>query len=137
MKILKYPVLVEDIEKRHTLHKTRHNLTPRLQQRMPNHNLQEALQAFPPVLNHVVRESVGKDLARQRWNGDARRLALENVAKVFKVGVAAADGGRLQLKGGDVGAGEDFIVGVHVSAEAVGLGVSDLWMTFELVFCGI
>ena len=45
---------------------------------------------------------------------------------MLKVRVATADGGGFELEGGDVGAGDDLVVGVHVSTKAVGLGVSDL-----------
>ena len=78
------------------------------------------------MLNHIVAEPIRKHLARQRRYRDAGALSLEDVAEVFKVRVAPADGRRLELKGGDVGAAEDFVGGVHGAAEAVGLGVADL-----------
>jgi hypothetical protein len=48
----------------HTLYKRSQHLAPRLQQRVSDDNLQEALQAFPPVLNHIVREAIREDFAR-------------------------------------------------------------------------
>ena len=109
-----------------TLHKTRHDLTPRLQQRMPHHNLQKPLQPLPPVLNHIVAEPVRKHLARQGRDRDPCALPLEDVAEVFEVAVASADGAVLELEGGDVGSADDFVVRVHAARSAVGLGVFDL-----------
>lgn len=93
---------------------------------MTSHNLQKPLQTLAAMLNHVIAEAVRKHLARQRRNGDARALALEDVAEVFKVGVAAAHDGVLELEGGDVGAADDLVASVHVARCAVCLGVSDL-----------
>ncbi len=79
------------------------------------------------MLNHIVAEAVGKHLPRQRRDGDARTLPLEDVAEVLKVGVAAAHDGGAELEGGDVGAGVDLVGGVHgARGGAVGLGVFDL-----------
>lgn len=108
------------------LHKRGQHLTARLQQRMADDDLQEALQALAAVLDDVVAEAVRKDLAGQRRDGDAAALALEDVAKVLKVGVAAAHARGLELEGGNVGAAEDLVAGVHGAADAVGLGVADL-----------
>lgn len=93
---------------------------------MPHDNLQEPLQSFPPMLNHIVTESIGKDLARQGWNGNPRRFPFQDIAEVFEVGVASADGAVLEFERGDVGTADDFVVGVHASVGAVGLGVLDL-----------
>lgn len=93
---------------------------------MANDNLEELLQPSPTTLDDVVAEPVGEDLARQWGDGDACRLALEDVAEVLKVGVAAADGALAQLEGGDVGAADDLVVGVHGAAHAVGSWVADL-----------
>lgn len=101
-----------------TLYKCRQHLTARLQQWMSNDNLQEPLQPLPPVLNHIVREAVGQDLARQRGYRDARRLALENVSEGFEFVVAATYRRRLELEGGDVGAHYDFVCRVHSAADA-------------------
>src|SRR5690606_15594107 len=80
-----------------TLHETRQHLTPCLQQRVPHHNLQKPLQPLPSVLNHIVTESIREHLPWQRRDRDARRLPLEDVAEMFEIGVAPADGGVLQL----------------------------------------
>lgn len=93
---------------------------------MPDDNLQEPLQPFPPMLNHIIAESVGEHLARQRWNGHPRGFPLQDVAEVFEIGVAPADGAVLEFEGGDVGAADDFVVRVHASVGAVRLRVLDL-----------
>jgi hypothetical protein len=96
---------------------------------MPDHDLQEPLQALTSVLDDVVAEAVGKHLSRQRGDGDAGGLALEDVAEVLKVRVAAAHDGGAQLEGGDVGAGMDLVARVHGAwGGAVGLRVFDLWV---------
>ena len=109
-----------------TLHKSRQHLAARLQQRVADDNLQKPLQPFSPVLNHIVREAVRKDLAGQRRDRDARRLALEYIAEGFELAVAAAHRRALQLKGGDVGAHNNLVGGVHAPADAVGHGIADL-----------
>lgn len=112
-----------------TLHKRPKHLTPRLQQRMPHHDLQEPLQPLPPMLNHLIAEPIRKHLAGQRRDGHAGALALEDVAEILEIGVAAAHDGVAQLEGGDVGAGVDFVRGVHGAlGGAVGFRVFDLWV---------
>jgi len=101
---------------------------------MPHHNLQEPLQPLPPMLNHVVAEPVREYLARQRGDSDARGFALEDVAEVFEVAVAAADDAVLKLEGGDIGAALDLVGCVHVAGCAMGLGVLDFY--FEEVLGG-
>lgn len=93
---------------------------------MADDDLEELFQAGPPTLNHVIAEAVGEDLAGQRGDGHASALALEDVAEVLKVGVAAAHAALAELEGGDVGPAEDLVVGVHVAADAVGARVADL-----------
>lgn len=95
---------------------------------MAHHNLQKSLQPLPPMLDHIVAESVRKHFARQRWDGDTRALPLEDVTEVFEVGVASADGAVLELEGGDIGAADDFVVCVHTAGGTMGLGVFDLWI---------
>lgn len=102
-----------------TLDKSSQDLATGLQQRMAHDNLEEFFQSGAPPLDDVVAEAVGEDLARQGRDGDARALALENVAKVLKVRVPSADAALAQLEGGDVGAAQDLVVGVHVPAHAV------------------
>ena len=46
-----------------TLHESCENLAPSLQQWVADDDLQESLQPFAAVLDHVVTEAVGKDLA--------------------------------------------------------------------------
>lgn len=110
-----------------TLDKGGEDLAPRLQQRVPDDDLEELFQAGAAALDDVVAEAVGEDLSRERGDGDAGALALEDVAEVLKVGVAAADAALAQLEGGDVCAAEDLVVGVHVAAHAVGSRVADLY----------
>jgi len=100
---------------------------------MANNNLQEPLQALSPMLNHIVTEAIGEDLARQRRDRNARRLALENVAEVLEVGISPAHTAVAELERGDVGAAQDLVVCVHVAAHAVGAGVPDLgrWLERE------
>lgn len=64
-----------------------------LKQWVASDNTQEAFQAFPSRLDHLVRESVGEDLARERGDVHAGRLALKNIAESFKVAVAPSNGG--------------------------------------------
>lgn len=64
------------------------------------------------MLNHIVRKPVRKHLPWQRRDRDARRLALQDVAEMFKVAVAPADGGGFE---GAAGAG-----GVTVGGGTVG-----------------
>ena len=93
---------------------------------MSDDDLEEALEALAAVLDDVVAEAVGEDFPRQGGNVDARALALEDVAEVLEVGVAAAHRAVLQLEGGDVGPAHDLVVGVHVARRAVRLRVAHL-----------
>lgn len=93
---------------------------------MSRHDLQEPLQPFPPMLDDVVAKAVGEHLPGKWGDRDTRALALQDVAEVFEVGVSAAHDGVFELEGGDVGAADDFIRGVHVSRRAVRLGIADL-----------
>ena len=79
------------------------------------------------MLNHIITKPIRKHLPRQWRDGDARGFSFQDVAEVFKVGVAPADGGVFEFEGGDVGAADDFVGGVHVAGCAVGLGVFYLW----------
>lgn len=93
---------------------------------MPRDDLQKALEALAAVLDDVVTEPVGEDLAGQRGDGDTGTLALQDIAEVLKVGVAAAHHRVLQLEGGDVGAADDLVRGVHIPGGAVCLGIANL-----------
>jgi len=108
------------------LYETSQHLTPSLQEWVPRHNLQEPLKTLTPVLNDVVTEPVREHLTRQRGNSNSRALALEDIAEILKVGVAATHDRVLQLEGRDVGSADDFVRGVHVPGCAMGLGVADL-----------
>lgn len=70
---------------------------------MTRDDLQEALEAFAPRLDHLVAEAIRKHFARQRRNVDPVRLALQDVPEVLKVAVAAPDRGEADLEGGNVG----------------------------------
>lgn len=70
---------------------------------MADDDLEEALQPPPPLLDHAVVEAVQVDLARQRRDADARRLALQEVTEDFEVGVAPADLRAAEFEGWDVG----------------------------------
>ena len=93
---------------------------------MPRHDLQEPLEPLASVFDDVVAESVGEHLARQRRDSHACALALQDIAEVLKVRVAAPHDRVLQLEGGDVGAAHDLVRGVHVSRCAVRLRVAHL-----------
>lgn len=82
---------------------------------MPGDDLQKLLQPLTAMLDDVVAEAVREDLPRQRGDGDARALALEDVAEVLEVGVAAAHDGVFQFEGGDVCAANELVGGVHVA----------------------
>lgn len=94
---------------------------------MSRDNLQEPLKSLASVLNDVVAESVGENLARQWRDSHARALALQDIAEILEIGVAAAHDRVLQLEGGDVGSADDLVGGVHVAGCAVGLGIAHLW----------
>lgn len=66
------------------------------------------------MLDHVVAEAIGEDLAWQWGNSNACALAFEDIAEVLKVGVAAAHDGMFQLEGRDVGTADNFVRGIHV-----------------------
>lgn len=78
------------------------------------------------MLNHIITESIGEDFSWERRNRHARTFALEYIAEIFKIAVAAADGAVAKLECGDIGAADNFVVGVHVAADAVSLRVGYL-----------
>lgn len=78
------------------------------------------------MLDDIVTEPVRKHLPGQRGDGDARAFALENIAEILEIGVAAAHDGVFQFEGGDVGSANELVGGVHVARGAMGLGVADL-----------
>ena len=80
---------------------------------MPDHYLQESLQPLSSMLNHIVAEAIGKNLARQRWDCDPRRLSFQYVPKIFKVRVPASDSRVFELEGGDVRPADHLVVCVH------------------------
>jgi len=92
-----------------------------------SHNyLQEPLEPFPPVLNNIIGEAVGEDLARKRRDGYAGRFALKDISEVFKVGVPAADRGGFKLERWYICPAYNLVVGVHFPADTMGLRVLDL-----------
>lgn len=101
--------------------------TPGLQQRVTDDNLQKPLETFSALLDDGIVELVEVDLSGQRGNGDAGALALEYVAKVFKVGVTATDAAVAQFERGDVCAQADLVGRVaRRGSQAVGLRVAYL-----------
>ena len=78
------------------------------------------------MLDYIVAEPIGEDLPGEWRNSDAGGFALENIAEVLKVGVAPAHGRVLELEERYVGPANNFVVGVHGTRGAVGLGVFDL-----------
>lgn len=93
---------------------------------MADDDLQEPLQTLPPMLNHVVTETIGEDFARQRRNRHTRRLSLQDVTEVFEVGVSSADVAVAELESWDVRATDNLVVGIHATAHAMGTRVLDL-----------
>ena len=82
---------------------------------MPRDNLQEPLQSLTPMLDDIVAKPICKHLPRQRGDGDARALALEDIAEVLKVGVATAHDRVFQFEGGDVGSADELVGSVHIA----------------------
>lgn len=78
------------------------------------------------MFNYIITKSIRKHLSGQWRDGDSRTLPLQNVAKVFEVRVAPSHGAMLELEGGDVGAADDLVVGVHAAGSAMSLWVLDL-----------
>ena len=99
---------------------------------MPDHNLQKALQALPPVLDHIVTKAIRKDFTRQRWDRYACALSLKDIAEVLEIRIAPANAAVAELEGGYVGAAYDLVVCVHVAAHSVGARVLDLEGLLEL-----
>jgi len=95
---------------------------------MSDHNLQESLQPFSPVLDHIVTKPVGKDLPRQGRDRNARGFSLKYVAEVLEVRISPAYAAVTELEGGDVGATQDLIICVHAAAHTVSAGVLDLYL---------
>lgn len=93
---------------------------------MADDDLEELLEAGAAALDDVVGEAVGEDLPREGGYGDAGALALEDVAEVLEVAVAAAHRRLPQLEGRDVGPAHDLVVRVHVARRAVRARVADL-----------
>jgi len=85
---------------------------------MSSNNSQEPLQPFSPALNDLIRESVREHLARQRRNIDARRLALQYVAKCLEIGVAPAHNRMAQLERWDVRLAHDLVICIHLPSES-------------------
>lgn len=97
---------------------------------MSRDNLKETLETFSAVLDDIVTEPIGEHFAWQWGYCDARAFALQDIAEVLEVRVAAAHDGMFQFEGGDVGSAYDLVRRVHVPGGAMGLGVADL-----VVFC--
>lgn len=78
------------------------------------------------MLNHIIAKTVRKHFARQRRDGHTSGFPLQDITKVFEVGVATTNGGMAQFECWDVGAAEDLVVGVHTATDAMGARVFDL-----------
>lgn len=109
-----------------TLYEAGQHLASCLQERVSRYDLQEALKPLSPMLNDVVAESVGEDFTRQRRNGHTCALPLENIAEVLEIRVSPAHNRVLQFEGGDVGAADNLVGGVHVSRSSMGLRIAHL-----------
>ena len=73
-----------------------------LKQRVSSNDSQEAFESLSTGVDDFVRKAVREDFARERRDGHAGGLSLEDVAEGFKVGIAPSDGGVAQFEGGDV-----------------------------------
>ena len=82
---------------------------------MAYYNLQKPLQSLPPVLDNIITESIRKHLAGQWRYSHPRALTLQYVTEVFKIGVPPTDRAVLKLESGNVGATDNFIIGIHVA----------------------
>lgn len=76
------------------------------------------------MLDDVVGEPVGEDLAGQRWYRHTGGLSFEDVAKILEIAVAASHDRVSELEGRDVGARMNFVRSVHVSLR----GAMSLWI---------
>lgn len=95
---------------------------------MSYHNLQKPLQTLPALLYDGVIELVEVDLARQWWYRDSSTFALQDIAKVFKITVPAADRAVAQLEARDVCRHGDEIRRVsRIRCQAMCLRVFDLY----------
>ena len=77
------------ISRKLTLHKSTQHAAARLQKRVSDNDLEEALQSSPPFFDHAIVESVEVDFTRQCGDRDTRALALEQIAEHLEVGVSA------------------------------------------------
>jgi hypothetical protein len=98
-----------------------------------SNNLQKALETFAAVLDYIVTETIGEDLARQWGYRDSCAFTLKNIAEVFEVGVPAAHHGMFQFESGDVGSAHDLVRGVHITGGAMSLGVANLVILVSLL----
>ena len=69
---------------------------------MARNDRQEPLEALAPALDDLVREPVRENLAGERGDVHARRLALQDVPERLKVRVAPPDDRVAELERGDV-----------------------------------
>lgn len=114
------------------LEESSHDLASGLQEGMTSDDLQETLEPLTATFNHLIREPIGKHLAWQWGDVDSRTFAFQDIAKVFKVAIASAYGRVAQFESGNVGACDDFVVGVHFAADTVSHRAS--YFDFEKVF---
>jgi hypothetical protein len=94
---------------------------------MTNNDLEKLFKTCATALDDVVAEAIGEDLARQGWNGYPGALALEDVAEVLKVRVAAANTALAQLECRYVCAAKNLVICIHVAAHTVRSWVTDLY----------
>ena len=78
------------------------------------------------MLNNVVAEAIGENLAWQGRDVHPRALALEYVTEIFKVAVAPAHRAVLELECRYVRSAHDLVVCVHIARGAMCLWIADL-----------
>ena len=125
------PRVKSRISKKLTLHESTQHAAARLQKRMSNNDLQEALQPSPPFFDHAVVETVEVDFTRQCGNRNTRALALEQIAEDLEVRVSATHFGTAQLESGNIGREADQVCGV--ARRGRGGGLVCLWVCYLLL----
>lgn len=94
---------------------------------MAGNNLQEPLQAFPTVFDHIIAEPVGEDFPGEWWYCDSRALALQDIPEILKVGVSSTHNGVFELKRWDVCPADNLVRGEHITGSSVGLRIANLY----------
>ena len=82
------------------------------------------------MLDDVVTESIGENLAWQGWYGNSCTLSFQDITEVLEVRISAPDGAVLEFEGGDVCSADNLVVCVHTSGRPVCLRILHLYSAF-------